>query len=196
MVSFRTLATAFLCTQVFAASYVRDTDNLGIIILGTETSKLLALGPKEFQTEVYLDTRDFSIEVASMSNPSGSEVSEAEALLAIWEEHTKYSPCFVQQIMYTKIKNQDAIEALNSIWKDEGYSENPVSTGEGTIYRPDSINSSPEWTKLCNTRYGSVAIDVCSDFKETQNLYISSFNYGKDEANGIWIRINFESTEV
>ncbi|KAL5606043.1 hypothetical protein BROUX41_006183 [Berkeleyomyces rouxiae] len=190
MVSLRILAAALFSTQAIAG-WVRTIHGLDLTVHVQSDGWLRVLGPDDFDAELKCDWSDKTIQINNLDNTE-SNVKDTEAILSIWEHHTESDAGEVRHIQYDNIAYKSVNDILDSIWEWEGEDVSADFISANTISRPEEDETSWRWSSLRSTRFGSDAIDICSDFEETQDLYIKSFTYGKDGAFGRWLRVNFE----
>ncbi|KKF92425.1 hypothetical protein CFO_g5223 [Ceratocystis platani] len=109
-----------------------------------------------------------------------------EALLSIWEREAKLSAGRLQRIKYYDVNEMSDVSTFNNIFQAFGYDPNAdEGIPEIKIARDDTAHQ-----HLRETTFGSEAIDICTEFKETEGMYIAGFDIGRDGSDGRWIRVN------
>ncbi|KAL2889448.1 hypothetical protein HOO65_030949 [Ceratocystis lukuohia] len=151
----------------------------------------LVKGPGDFFAEVYVSQVDKYIAVSQMLNP-GQVFDSYEAVLSIWEHESGLGAERLRRIKYYDVNHESDISIFNDVFTEFGYDpKEEEGIPEVSIERENDLYDY-QWQSLRRTSFGSDAIDICTEFQETDGLYIESFDIGRDGYNGRWIRVNFE----
>ncbi|PHH53456.1 hypothetical protein CFIMG_008219RA00001 [Ceratocystis fimbriata CBS 114723] len=154
----------------------------------------LVKGPGDFFAEVYVSEDDKYIAVSQMLNP-GHVFDSYEAVLSIWERESGLSAGELQRIKYYDVNRESDISIFNEIFTAFGYHPAEEQGIPEISIKRDSDVYQEHWWSLSRTTFGSDAIDICIEFKETNGLYIQSFDIGRTGYDARWIRVNFEMGE-
>ncbi|KAL1887444.1 hypothetical protein Cpir12675_006539 [Ceratocystis pirilliformis] len=148
-------------------------------------------GPGDFYAEVFVSREDKYIAVSEMLNP-GREYDSYEALLSIWEHESDISAGQLQSIKYYNVNKESDVGIFDDVFASFDYDPNEdYKISDISIERESTIYNH-HWKALRTTTFGSDAIDICTEFKETDGFYIQSFDVGRTGYNGRWIRVNFK----
>ncbi|KAL2889444.1 hypothetical protein HOO65_030945 [Ceratocystis lukuohia] len=184
---------AILCTLAAAERdrAVRYATTLKLEFSKPEKGWKQVKGPGDFFAEVYVSRQDKYISVSQMLNPGGI-FDSYEALLSIWERESGLSAGQLRRIKYYDVNEESDVSIFDDIFtafdydpsQDEGIPEISIER-DNDLYKD-------QWKSLRTTTFGSDAIDICTEFEETDGLYIESFDIGREGYNERWIRVNFE----
>ncbi|KAL2889446.1 hypothetical protein HOO65_030947 [Ceratocystis lukuohia] len=188
------LMAVMLCTLAAAAGdrVIPYTTSLGLEFSSRANDGWrLVKGPDGFSAEVYVSSDDKYIAVSHMVYDDG-KYDSYEALLSIWERESGFGASRLQRIKYYNVNKRSDISIFDQIFARFDY--DPEEDDEISIKRDDELYAD-HWMSLRSTTFGSDAIDICTEFKETEGMYIASFDIGKTGYDGRWIRVNFEMND-
>ncbi|KAL1886052.1 hypothetical protein Cpir12675_006888 [Ceratocystis pirilliformis] len=105
-----------------------------------------------------------------------NEFDSYEALLSIREHETKLSAGRLRRIKYYDVNQMSDVKFEYDPNEDDDIPKISIER-DAAVYNH-------LWKSLRQTTSGSDAIDICTEFKETEGMYITGFDIGKDSADG------------
>ncbi|KAL2889445.1 hypothetical protein HOO65_030946 [Ceratocystis lukuohia] len=148
-------------------------------------------GPGKFFADVLVSEEKKYILVSQMRNP-GQIFDSYEALLSIWERESGLSAGQLRRIKYYDVNQESDVDIFDEIFTAFDYDPSQDDRIPEISIERDSDLYEYQWKSLRRTSFGSDAIDICTEFEETEGLRIESFDIGMEHYNKRWIRVNLE----
>ncbi|KAL2889437.1 hypothetical protein HOO65_030938 [Ceratocystis lukuohia] len=176
------------CTLIAAKDDIHEASDLGLEFFEPKRGWMKVTSPDGFFAEVYISAGAGYVAVSGMIN--GNSVTSYEALLSTWKHEAGNSAAYIREIKYYVDRSAD-ITTLDKAFREFDYKpEEEDEIPEISIKRGTRLYGHL-WESLRGTSYGSDAINICTEFEETDGLYIESIDFGRSSRNARWIKFNF-----